>query len=387
MILAGVGTCLDAGEEPAELMARAALAAGEDSGVPALLQRVERIAVPKGTWKYRDPGRTIADRIGAAGATTVLVELGIPQQTLVSDALRRIRDGEIDVALVVGGEAKRSAVPETPEPEDAAPDEHVAGPGPNLMAPAELQARLWNAVEQYALIECALRRADGLGLDEHRDRLAARWAAWNEVAQHNPEAAFPEPRDAAFLRDPGPENRLLAFPYNKWHSTQWTVDQAAALLLCSEEAAREAGVDPDRALHPVVALESSHLVPLSRRAHMHQWPAMRALAFAATTHLGRPLDSIEHVEVYSCFPSATAVQQRELGLPDLPPPTVTGGMAFAGGPFNSFTYQATAAVARRLRHDRGALGMVTTVSGFLTKPGLMVWSAEPPARPRTPCRR
>jgi acetyl-CoA C-acetyltransferase len=55
-------------------------------------------------------------------------------------------------------------------------------------------------------------------------------------------------------------------------------------------------------------------------------------------------------------------------------------MAFAGGPFNSFVLHATAAMARRLREQPG-LGLVTTVSGMLTKPGLAVWSSAPDGGP------
>jgi acetyl-CoA C-acetyltransferase len=75
------------------------------------------------------------------------------------------------------------------------------------------------------------------------------------------------------------------------------------------------------------------------------------------------------------------VQQRELGLDRAVAPTVTGGMAFAGGPFNNFVLQSMAAVIPRVRSDPGSLGMVTTVSGLLTKPGLGVWSAIPDGRP------
>ena len=106
---------------------------------------------------------------------------------------------------------------------------------------------------------------------------------------------------------------------------------------------------------------------------------MKVLGDAAVAHLGRELSSVEHTEVYSCFPSAVRVQQRELGLDPAGTPTIMGAMAFAGGPFNNFTYQSTAAVVGRLRADPGSLGLVTTVSGLLTKPALAVWSTEPPA--------
>ena len=107
---------------------------------------------------------------------------------------------------------------------------------------------------------------------------------------------------------------------------------------------------------------------------------MRVLGEAASERIGRPLSECDHVELYSCFPLAVRVQQRELGLPVDGTPTITGGMAFAGGPFNSFVLQATAAMAQRLR-DQPGRGLVTTVSGMLTKPGLAVWASEPADQP------
>ena len=41
---------------------------------------------------------------------------------------------------------------------------------------------------------------------------------------------------------------------------------------------------------------------------------MAVLGRAAERHLGRPLRDIRLAEVYSCFPAAVRVQQRELGL-------------------------------------------------------------------------
>jgi acetyl-CoA C-acetyltransferase len=242
------------------------------------------------------------------------------------------------------------------------------------MASPEVDAGLWDPVAQYACIETALAAAEGLDAAHLLDGVASLWARFAAVARRNPDAAFPIDADEAFLRGPGPDNRLLAWPYAKWHSTQWSVDQGAALILCAAGTARELGVPPQRWVLPAVLVDSSASVSLSRRAELHRWPAMGVLGAAAEDHLGRPLSEVDHVELYSCFPAAVRVQQRELGLDPDRTPTVTGGMAFAGGPFNHFTYQATAAMARRLRDRPGELGLVTTVSGLLTKPGLAVWS-------------
>ena len=108
---------------------------------------------------------------------------------------------------------------------------------------------------------------------------------------------------------------------------------------------------------------------------------MGVLGRAVADRIGRPVAEAEILEVYSCFPAAVRVQQRELGLDRSTAPTVTGGMAFAGGPFNNFVLQSMVEVIGRLRADPGALGVVTTVSGLLTKPGIGAWSARPDGRP------
>jgi acetyl-CoA C-acetyltransferase len=129
---------------------------------------------------------------------------------------------------------------------------------------------------------------------------------------------------------------------------------------------------------PRVALISSAALTLTARRQLHRWPAMAALGRAAETHLGLDLRDLPLADVYSCFPAAVRVQQRELGLDPGGTPTLTGGMTFAGGPFNNYVLQSTAALVDRLRAAPDELGLITTVSGMLSKPGLAVWSCTPP---------
>ena len=404
-VLVGVGTSF-ADAEAVDLMAEAALAAGADAGAPRILRAVQQVVVPRGTWSYRDPARIVAARIGAPDATTVLVDVGIPQQTLIDDVMTAMMAGDLDAAIVVGGEAKarsararrqstkgdkegmarvlaegsteEAAATETDQG-DVTPDVHRR-PSGDLVDRAEIDAGLWAPVEQYALIESALGAAEGLTPPALQQEIASLHGRFNEVARTNPEAAFPDPLSADDLLRFSPVNRPLAFPYAKWHVTQWTVDQAAALLLCTAETAARHGVPRDRWVFPLVGLGSSHMLPVSRRAELHRWPAMELLGAAAAERLGHPLGDCAWTELYSCFPVAVRVQQRALGLPLDGTPTVTGGMAFAGGPFNSFVLQAMAAVVRQLR-EGGGRALVTSVSGLLTKPGLGVWSTEPDGAP------
>ena len=393
-VVVGVGVAsqhLDepgAGVEALELMTRAARTAGDDSGAPAILREVQRVAVPHGSWQYADPGRLIAERIGAPNAQTVLVGTGIPQQTLLNDAYASILDGTLDVALVVGGEAARrraiagrAGVPVVDTAQDGVTPDVVQLPTGEIMSRIEIDGGVSSAMAPFALIDSTLRHAEGRTLDEQRDEIARLWAGFNDVARRFPHAAFPEPRDAAFIREPSEKNRPFAFPYNKWHCAQMNVDQAAAILVCSLDAARRAGVAPEHVVFPLVALESSFSLPISRRRDMHRWPSMEVLGRAAEAHLGYELSTIELVEVYSCFPAAVRVAQRALRLPVDGVPTITGGETFAGGPWNNFVLQATAAMIERVRVERDAPGVVSTLSGLLNKPGLAVYSTQPEPQP------
>ena len=379
-VLVGLGAAADPAPV-ADLMTDAVRDAARDAGATGLLGRVDCVAVPQGTWSLGDPARTVARRIGSPGARTLRCEVGVSQQEVISHALGLVAAGEAEVVVVAGSEARawerRGGTEEDPETEP--PDEVLTRP-PDFVAPIEIAAGIiWPAVVQYALIENALGAAEGQSPEVERAAVAELWARFNVVAGTNPEAAFPARMSAREIADPGARNRPLASPYNRWHASQWTLDQATALIVCSAGRARAAGVPPDRWLFPHVALHCSSAVTLTARRCLGDWPAMGVLGRTAEQHLRCRLRDIPLAEVYSCFPAAVRVQQRELGLDPGGTPTLTGGMAFAGGPFNHFVLLASRAVGTRLREDPDALGLVTTVSGLLSKPGLAVWSATPPA--------
>jgi acetyl-CoA C-acetyltransferase len=362
-------------------MTEAVRRAGADSGAPGLLAALDRIVVPQGSWSLTDPARTVARRVGSPDARTVRCEIGVSQQEVINHALAAVGAGDCEVVAVVGAEARAWARDgHTEADEETAPPDAVLARPPDFVAPIEAAAGIvWPVVQQYALIENALGASDGASQTEQRDAVAALWARFNRVARGNPEAAFPAPMDAAEIATPGPRNRPLAFPYNRWHASQWTVNQGSTLLICSAERARAAGVPADRWLFAHVALHCSAAVTLTARRHLQRWPAMGVLGRAAEQGLAAPLRALELAEVYSCFPAAVRIQQRELGLDPAGTPTLTGGMAFAGGPFNHYVVQSTTTLGQRLRDAPDQLGLVTTVSGMLSKPGLAVWSASPPA--------
>jgi acetyl-CoA C-acetyltransferase len=378
-------------DEPLDLMLRAVHAAAADSGAPELLKRVQLVASPRGLWQYGDAGRWIAEQIGAPDATTVLALVGVLQQTLIGDACRRVADGQIDVALVVGGEARyrklrgRILGVDVDEREPGGTPDVTLQPTADLVLRSEIDSGLGPMpVGYYAIIESALRATNGESLDAHRARLGALYHRFSEIAAANPHAWKREPVDAAFITEPSDRNPMLAFPYTKLHNSSWNVDQATALLICSEDAARAAGVDPERAVYARSSAESNHATTVSARPVPAASPGARLAGRAALDAAGTAVADLALVELYSCFPAAVQLHAREIGVSDAIDWTVTGGMPFAGGPFNSYVLQSTATMVERLRAlDRGATGLVSSVSGLLTKQGIGVWSKGHGANPFT----
>ncbi len=374
--------------EPIGLMIAALERAAADAGSRDLLARASSIRIPRGFWDYPDPGRLIAARFGAPAARTQVAEIGILQTTLFGHAVQAIAAGEEDIVLIAGGEAKyrslRAQITGVPAPftaqSGAAPDS-VLRPEREIWSPLEAELGLMMPVNQYSIMENALRHAEGVGLAAHRRAIAEMWARFSRAAADNPQAWSRTPVSADALVGGSAGNRMLAFPYAKLHNSQWNVDQAAGLILCSVAAARAAGVPEAQWVYPLAIADSNHMVPLSARADLHRSHGFRLAGQRALENAQLGIDAVAHLELYSCFPVAVRVQVRELGVAADRALTVTGGMAFAGGPLNNFVLQAVVRMAEVLRANRAGTGMVTAVSGMLTKQGVSLWSTRPPAAP------
>jgi len=393
-VLVGIGAVTQHEEDPAlarEPLAlmRAALArAGEDCGSLALLARADRVRVPRGFWDYADPGRAIAESVGASDAKTEIAEIGVLQTTLLGDSARAIAASEADVIVIAGGEARerelrarQRGIPAPLTQQVGAAPTRVLRPKQEVVHPAEVRLGMVLPVNQYAMLENALRYADGMSIAAHRDAVATLWARMSEVAAKNPQALRREVVSAARVRDASAGNRMLAFPYTRLHNSQWNVDQAAALVMTSAASARAHGIPESRWIFPLAAAESNHMVSLSQRRPFQRSPGFAHAGRAALARAGIGGADVAMRELYSCFPVAVRVQCRELGIPEAAALTVTGGMAFAGGPLNNFVLQALVRMAQLLREGPGEIGMLNAVSGFLTKQGVTLWSSAPPERP------
>ena len=376
--------------EPVDMMAEAARRAAEDAGAPGLLAAVESVRVVSLlSWRYADPGALVAARIGASPTETALSPMGgNSPQTLVNRTCRDIAAGNVDVVLVAGAEAwrsrmayrKRDEKPDwTPEEPDRAPAA-VLGDEVPMSNAAELAKGAVMPVQHYPMFETALRAHLGRGVEEHLVAISELWARFSDVAAQNPYAWIRDAKTAEQIRTATPENRMIGFPYTKSMNSNNDVDQSAALLLCSVEAAERLGVPRDRWGVPLAGTDAHDTYYVSNRGDLHSSPAIRIAGRRALELAGVGIDDLAHVDLYSCFPVAVEVAARELGLPLDRQLTVTGGLTFAGGPWNNYVSHGIATMAGILRDDPGSIGLCSANGGYLTKHAMGLYSTEPPAQ-------
>jgi acetyl-CoA C-acetyltransferase len=375
--------------DAAGLMIKATKSVLPEDLAATVFPAVDWIGTTDGLTHYPDPARLVADEIGAENAHTVVAKVGVMQQTLVSQACSRVQHGESVFALIAAGEARyrdvrASAVGAsaelTPQAPDVTPDE-VLIPASEYVLRCEQAAGLSGAPGFYALIESEWRARHSQSLGDHRVGLGELYSRFTEIAADNPHATRRQKLSAAYLSDPSAENPMLAYPYTKLMVTTWTVDQASALLFCTVATAEKFGIPRERWLFPLVAAESNHIVPVAARRELMQSAAMTAMARASREATGVDTSAIELVDVYSCFPVAARVAAEGLGIGAGRDLTVTGGMAFAGGPYNNYVFQAMARAADLLESGAGRTALVSCVSGLYTKQGFTVLSVDPPTRP------
>ena len=235
----------------------------------------------------------------------------------------------------------------------------------------------------YPLFEQALRIANGESINDHQRRIGELWAGFSAVAAENPHAWVREQMSAERIANPGPGNRMISTPYPKLMNSNNMVDQAAAVILCSAEKAEHLQIPRDTWVFPHAGTDSHDTYGIAERDELHRCPAIRIGAARALELAGVDIEELAYVDVYSCFPSAVQVAANEIGLPTRDPTrplTVTGGLTFAGGPWNNYVMHSIATMTERLRENPGARGLVTANGGYLTKHSFGVYGANPPAK-------
>ncbi len=388
---------------PQGLMVAAAQGALADCGVKTegLRERIDTVAAIR---TFADTAPQFATPFGrcsnypafvarALGATPrrclYPVVGGNTPQWLVNRLAEDIRSGRSEMALIVAGEAMRTAARAMRAGRmlDWHAEEHgepaIVGEPRAGFSPLEARHGLGDPPATYALFETAYAAACGRTMAAHRRHLGRWLARFSQIAAADPHAALPLARGADEIVAPGPQNRMVAWPYTKFMCANMFVDQSAAVLLTSTNVARALGIAEERWVYLAGSADVDEKWLVSERVDYHSAPAMRIGARAALAQAGVDVGEVDAFDLYSCFPVAVELAAEALGIApdDRRDLTLTGGLPFYGGPGNGYTLHAIAAMMKRLRARRGSVGLVSGNGWYLTKHSFGVYRSGAPAEP------
>jgi acetyl-CoA acetyltransferase len=391
-VIVGVGEIanhpveLTAGLEPLTLLEAAVRRAGDDAGAP-LLHEIDSLEVVNFlSWRYRDPEKLLATRLGIKPAHCAYGAVGGESPIrFLHEAAKRIARGESKVAVVCGAEAQSTAtkaeragvdLPWTPFAHDVPEPKRGAA----YQKPLAVQLGVAKPITVYPLYEAATSAHWGQTPREALAESGELWARFSTVAAANPQSWMKREVPADEVTTPSPDNRLIAWPYTKLMVANPTVNMGGAVLMTSLARARDAGLAEDRLIYIHGGASAEEPVDYLLRDQFVQSHAQNAVLETVLDMAGGDGRAFDAIELYSCFPVVPKMARRTLGLGRDVQPTVTGGLTFHGAPLNTYMTHAACAMVRKLRKG-GKLGLLYGQGGFVTKHHALVLSRKPPHEP------
>ena len=339
-VIVGVGEIADRpkdiaeGLEPMALLEQAVRRAEADSGAKLLGELGSLDVVNFLSWRYRDPEKQLAARLGANPAHCYYGPVGGESPIrYIHEAAKRIARGECSVAVVCGAEAQSTAtkaerggisLPWTPFAHDVEEPKRGAA----FQKPMAVKLGVFRPITVYPFYEAATAAHWGQTPREAMAESGALWSTYSNVASQNPNAWLKRRFTADEITTPTPDNRLIAWPYTKLQVANPTVNMGAAVLITSLAKARAAGIAEDRVIFLWGGASAEEQRDYLIRDQFIQSHPQNAVLEAVMDLVGGDGKAFDAIELYSCFPCVPKMARRTLGLGADVQPTVTGGLTF-----------------------------------------------------------
>ena len=369
-------------DEALILMEKASIKAIKDCENSEIKNYINEVQIPKGFWKYRDPGKWIAEKNNFPNVITTVSKIGVLQQSLINSACKKIIDGKIKACLIVGGEARYKLIKAQTENKNFIETELAENPDYYIKANDELNINIeienlgTMAVGYYAILESAFRFIKNKDFHEHHKNISNVYSEFSKIARVNNMGWLKESFTSEDILNPSKSNPQMAFPYNKLHCTSWNVNQAAAMILCSEELADKLNINTKKRIYPIASSENNHMIPTILRKNLYESYGLNLAAKFILDICEKNNIEPSYYDLYSCFPIAVQMFAEALKIKDISSTSLTGGMSFAGGPLNSYVINSTVQLLRKIRENKTNIGIITGVSGMMTKQSFALWSGE-----------
>ncbi|KAJ5823879.1 hypothetical protein N7447_006219 [Penicillium robsamsonii] len=372
--------------EPLHLMLKAVREAASDaynSDAPAIISSIDSVkVVASSTWPYKDLPGLVCEGLGIKRHHTAYSELaGSASVELIDDTARMIANEEIEVGVVVGGEAMASlktfikdgaypppwTPPKTTQVYYANDTDMLTGIG--------RAHRVGVPMHVYAMYENALRWRRAQSPLENLEESSSLYGRFADTASQHPMAwnYGNSPKTAKDIGNITKKNRMICFPYPLLMNAFNDVNLASACIMTTTECAERMGISRDKWIFPLGGGRAKDSKDFWNRPNFYSSGAIASALDLCFQSAGLCKDDIDLFDFYSCFPIVPKLACRHLGIPcDEPPKPITllGGLNSFGGAGANYSMHAVAEMVRQLRKLGGlpkpSNGLILANGGILT---------------------
>jgi len=402
--MADVPADVSGAQGPVHIAAQAVSAALENTGFTAMAEHIDTVFCVR---TFGDSGPMFAcpfetsKNMPAAVARAVGINAkrhvydvigGNTPQSRIAEAAEEIEAGASKAVLICGAEAianmraamRADVVLDWSDDADSAGLEdrgYFAKSSPPLMTRAAMAHSPITPIQYYTLLENARRAKQGLTREHYREGLSKIMEGLLQTSKDNALSVFSDVD--ANLNSLTRSNALFTDLYSKAILPKDGVNQGAAVIMTSYGHAVQLGLDPRKFIYLHAHVEGSE-APVLQRPELDTSKVLRACIAQAVNAANITAKDIGLRDLYSCFPIVLKESAAALGLnlqeDDL---TLTGGLAFFGGPGNNYSLHGIAQMVEGLRAAPKTYGLVHANGGFMSKHAVGIYSAKPaefPAR-------
>ncbi len=410
-VLIGAGQFTDRsnsenGHTPVQMIAQAIIAAMHDGGNSTLFDHIDVLACSGLTVdakQVKTPVSGLVRNVPMAAAKAAGIKAkkhyyaeagGNTPQMLVNHFAKSIANGDIETAVLAGGEAlhtmnlrfnhwSKILRPKRHWKDRSGDLPSTIGEVRDGSSAYENRYSMNLPANVYPMFENALRARYGHSIEEHQNHICELFAKFSAVAQNNEFAWFKNPPSKSDLLEQSRQNRMVGYPYRKRLNSMIMVNQSAAVVMTSVARARALGIPSDRWVHLHGYADGYDVWNVSQRADYFSSPAIKSLSKNALSMAGKSIDDIAAFDIYSCFPSAVQVACDAMGIShsDTRALTLTGGLPYFGGPGNNYSMHAIAEMVNWARENPKDTGLMNANGWYLTKHSIGVYSQQRPKKP------
>ncbi len=372
--------------DPLNLMLKTSEKAFSETGTDEIKSYIDTIyMVNIRSWSYKDAPGKLSEILNIKPSQKVyLSDGGNTPQMLVNRAVREISSGKCKGILITGAEASYSAY--------RAKKGKIKLNWPEKEEPLYMEGKIWHGTNEfenkyelitpaysYAIFETALRAKSNNTILEHNHYIGNLFKHFADIASRNPYAWAKPNFSVGDIITPSPENRNICHPYTKRMCSNVFTDQAGSLLITSESIAEQLNINKQKWVYHMGGSDLQNVFNITQRPSLTNSPASREGVKLVLHQAGLKLKDINKFDIYSCFPSIVETIMDEIGLnaDDTRDLTVTGGLAYFGGPWSNYSLHAIITSIELIRRNPTLKIMVIANGGYNTKQSFGIYGNRP----------